>query len=228
MAVLTVPAIIFCSVDNRKRALALVAAGICVLVVMLVDPSFSSLLDDESTAVQYISRGQTADQIKGVSGRAELWEIIWEEYWKSPLIGHGYFVTSEAGEFRAWYMTANFTAHNIYLQILASTGLIGFLLFAAAMVSLATAFWSLLRFDRLARQVAVMLILIAIWYLGWSLLCVSFVGPVRGESVFFFAFVGVGLGQVARFRHSTANAKATSSSIAVSPIGSSNVVQKRG
>jgi O-antigen ligase len=198
MGVITIAVIIFLYNSNQVRALILVGLGLLLITVMLLDPSFGLVLDSDSAGVQYITRGQSSDQLKGVSGRHEMWSKIWNEYKKSVLFGHGYFITSESGAIEVWNMKANHTAHNIYLQILVSTGAIGFVLFLAAISRLVFEFGSLRKFDIQARQVGSMLAFVFVWYLGWSIMCVSFMGPVRSESVFFFTFVGLGLGQLAR------------------------------
>jgi O-antigen ligase len=97
-----------------------------------------------------------------------------------------------------WFIVDNHTAHNILLQILVGTGIIGMVLFLLALGALARAFLSLRHGDRSAREVFAMLVITAVWYLGWSTLCESFMGPVRSESVFFYTFVGLGLGQLSR------------------------------
>jgi O-antigen ligase len=127
-----------------------------------------------------------------------MWTAVWEECKKSPVIGHGYFVTSETGKLKVWYEQANHTAHNVYLQVLVSTGVIGLCLFLTAIARPWLAFQKLRRGDQQAAMVYQMLSFLFIWYFGWSLLCASFMGPVRSESVVFFTFLGIGLGQLAR------------------------------
>lgn len=198
MALLLIPVIVFLYTTQRTRALMLVGAASVALCFVLFDPGFGSLLDSESVGAKYITRGQSADQIKAVSGRAEMWSKIWNEYEKSKIVGHGYFVTSEKGEIEVWYMMANHTAHNIYLQVLVSTGAIGLALFLTAILVPLKRFGTLFFGDSQARKVATMLTFVCIWYLGWSLLSTSFMGPVRSESVFFFTMLGIGAAQLIR------------------------------
>jgi O-antigen ligase len=205
MAVLTVPIVFFWYSGNVTRALVVLGVGLLAIATLLFDPGFGLVTDSDSAGVKYITRGQSGEQLKGMSGRYEMWSKIWNEYRKSPIIGHGYFVTSETGAVEVWYMKANHTAHNIYLQVAVSTGVIGLILFLIAIGRLVCQFLSLFGRDALARQVASMLVFVFIWYLGWSTLCASFMGPVRSESMFFFAFLGLGVGQLARFSSSAAN-----------------------
>ncbi len=199
MAMLTVPVVFFLYSGNATRALVVFAVGALAITTLLVDPGFGLVTDSDSAGVKYITRGQSGDQLKGMSGRSEMWSKIWNEYTKSPIYGHGYFVTSETGALEVWYMKANHTAHNIYLQVAVATGLIGLLLFLTAVARLMWQFLSLFQRDALARQLASMLMFTFVWYLGWSTLSASFMGPVRSESVFFFVLVGLGMGQLARF-----------------------------
>ncbi|MCS7470942.1 O-antigen ligase family protein [Stieleria sp. ICT_E10.1] len=196
MAAVTVGLVLFLYADNLVRAATISLFAVLLLVIVLVDPSFGSVLDSKSSTVQYITRGQSARQLTKVSGREEMWTKVWREYSKSKWIGHGYFITSEEGKLEVWSQKSNHTAHNIYLQILVSTGVIGLLLFLAAISNLVVKFSRLFRGDRSMQNLAVTLAVVAIWYLGWSLLCVSFMGPVRSESVVFFALIGIAMGRL--------------------------------
>ncbi len=196
MAALTVGMVLFFYASNLVRAATISLFAGLLLVIVLVDPSFGSVLDSKSPTVQYITRGQSTRQLTKVSGREEMWTKVWREYTKSKWIGHGYFITSEEGAIEVWSMKANHTAHNIYLQILVSTGVIGLLFFLAAIGNLVVKFSRLVRGDRSMQNLATTLAVFAIWYLGWSLLCVSFMGPVRSESVVFFALIGIAMGRL--------------------------------
>lgn len=207
MAVATIPLIVFFYSNNPRRASMIIGAGTLALLLLVFNPGFGLITDSDATSVQYITRGQTSDQLGSFSGRVEMWSKVWNEYTKSPMMGHGYFVTSEEGELEVWYMKANHTAHNIYLQILVSTGALGMVMFMFALGVPFGKFTTLLRRDRQARQIFEMLCFVVIWYLGWSLFCSSFMGPVRSESVFFFTFLGLGVGQLARFSASELPAK---------------------
>jgi O-antigen ligase len=203
MALITVPTAIFFFSSNRLRALAVLTGGLLALGAMLSDPAFQRFFDADNAGLQYLTRGQSSAQLQGFSGRDEMWQAIGSEFAKAPLRGHGYFVTSAKGELEVWGMTANYTAHNIYLQVLASTGLIGFVLFVLAVVR---PFCEMLRqlprprlqCEAFPNRIAIVLGFVLFWFFGWSLLCSSFMGPVRSESVVFFTCVGIGVGQLQR------------------------------
>lgn len=76
-------------------------------------------------ASAYVQRGQTSEELQQVSGRAELWQAVWQHFLDSPICGHGYFVTSSTGKLDAWEGPSNQDAHNIVLQVLVTTGIVG-------------------------------------------------------------------------------------------------------
>jgi O-antigen ligase len=177
--------------SDRIRGTALLAIGAALLVWISLDPGFEIAGDGLDLVTAYVSRGQTADELKNVSGRSEMWAAIWEQYQTSPILGHGYFVTSSNGKLDVWQGPANQDAHNILLQVLVTTGVIGMIPFAWAMVRMVRAginetdadwFW--------------LMTLTGIWFVGWSQGCVTFLGPIRPESVVFFAVLGVAAGRV--------------------------------
>jgi O-antigen ligase len=179
---------------RQVRGLLIAAIGLVMLVAVLIDPGFELLGKAIQGTSQYVQRGQTSAQLRAVSGRAEMWEAIWKEIAKSPLVGHGYFVTSEAGQFLMWGSRANHDAHHVFLQVLVTTGLIGALLFTWALLV------AVYRLTRLlwrspqgsnTRNLGWLLLILGVWYLGWGQGCTTFVGPIRPESVLFFASLGL-------------------------------------
>lgn len=143
----------------------------------------------------YASRGESTESLTSLTGRTALWYAIGREVQKSPVWGHGYFVTAESGELDVWYGgPAQLTAHNILLQVLVSTGLVGLTLFLAGFL------WPLARVAKALRSeedfhlLGQFLLLFALWYLGWGQLSSSFMGAIQPESVVFFALFGLALG----------------------------------
>lgn len=149
-----------------------------------------------NTTASYAQRGETAEQLTSFTGRTALWEAIWKEYQKSILLGHGYFVTSETGELDVWAGPANRTAHNVLLQVLVSTGLIGTVLFLWALIGPIVKMTTVRRESPDQRTLGAFLLLLGLWYLGWGQLCESFMGPIQPESVIFFSLFGLGLGLI--------------------------------
>jgi len=195
MTIVTIPLCLFLTGDNFRRAWLGLAAGVGILVQMFYDPGFHSFNQNENLGVSYMMRGQSITQLKAFSGREEMWTKVWNEYLKAPFTGHGYFLTSSTGEMEVWEMLANHTAHNIYLQVLSGTGLIGLLLFVVAIGSLLLRFTKLSRGNQESRELFMLLVLVMLWFAGWSLFSASFMGPVRSESVVFYTMLGLGIGQ---------------------------------
>jgi O-antigen ligase len=133
-----------------------------------------------------------------------MWSTVWTSYRQSPWIGHGYFVSSPRGELRVWGNWANWTAHNMALQTLVSTGVIGMGLLAWAVGG---PFVRMPRWRRATlhhQKIAWLLGMIAIWYLIWSLFNESIVGQMTPDSVVFFALLGLAAGHSSSpLQHST-------------------------
>lgn len=161
-------------------------------VCLAIDPGNFALKETLKTAGVAVTQGQTKRQLKSISGRDEMWKTINIQFKKSPIRGHGYFVTSENGQVYVWGQWGNWTAHNAFLQLLATTGIVGALLFGAFILQL------LLKTLRLfstrdpdCLKLAGFTTIIGLWYLGWGLLNSSIFGPTQPESVFFFVVCGL-------------------------------------
>lgn len=132
------------------------------------------------------------------SGRGELWPIVWEEFQKEKLFGHGYMVTSEQGEFFCWHQMANYDAHNQILHVMVSLGLIGLGFFV---VALSIPFRLVLRNIFLVRQnqkkqFARLAMWVIIWMFMWGLLNVSFSGYINSSKLVFFGLLGLVIGRL--------------------------------
>lgn len=184
-------------VSTRARGWAMFAIGAILLLYLFVDPGFDILASGFAGTTEYIQRGQSTAQLSGVSGRVEMWQAIWEQAERSPWIGHGYFVTSSTGKLDVWDGPSNHDAHHVLLQVLVTTGGIGLLLFAWALLrslyGLAVVAWSASgpKDRESRRELAWLLAMLAIWFGGWSQGCVTFLGPIRPESVLFFVLLGL-------------------------------------
>ncbi|MEM6468776.1 MAG: O-antigen ligase family protein [Planctomycetota bacterium] len=198
VAVIALAVFWFTSV-RTKAVLAFLASLFCVVYVA-IDPGFTLLGSTFDRGLEYLTRGQDVSQLKGASGRREMWTAIWAEYRHSPVCGHGYAITSRNGEIEVWNIVANHTAHNLILQILASTGLVGLCLFLFAVGKATVSALQLFRSDRFSRHLAALFALMALWFVGWSFGCVSFIGPLRSESVVFYSLLGLCLGEMERSR----------------------------
>jgi O-antigen ligase len=189
--------IMFCMFAHRW----IVAAVLLVFSVvgtgyLAVDPGLRLAGRVSEVVASYATRGESKELLLSLTGRTELWMAITQSFFESPLVGHGYFVTSRTGAFDVWQGESNHSAHNLLLQVLVSTGLVGCTIFLGAM---AGPMWLVARGlsgEGPQRQLAVFCILLAIWYFGWSLLCESFMGPIQPESVVFFTVLGLAVGNL--------------------------------
>lgn len=80
---------------------------ICMLTAayLTFDSGLDLALGSASATVSFVERGEATD-LSDFSGRREMWQIIWNSFLESPWYGHGYFVSSSAGEIYAWYQWA--------------------------------------------------------------------------------------------------------------------------
>ena len=75
-------------------------------------------------------RGETVGQLKSLNSRAGLWSEAWAAFSRRPLIGQGYFSSREL-----FLETIGLGgAHNAYIEIGLSAGLIGLTLFIAVLI----------------------------------------------------------------------------------------------
>ena len=176
----------------------LILVGTCtVLAVSLaVDPALDGFHAVLATGFQVVSRGDSVETMSTLTGRTELWAKIWESFLVSPIVGHGYFVTSATGDIDVWSGPANRTAHNVVLQALVSTGIVGCALFLWGLWRPIRLFVYAFRASQHVQQVAFFSLLVGIWFLGWGQLSESILGPVRPESVVFFTTLGLAIGSL--------------------------------
>jgi O-antigen ligase len=208
----------------RRVALAagLLACCLGLAVYVIVDPELQSLRQFAYRSVAQFTRGESTESMQSFTGRTALWEAMWESFRESPVVGHGYFVTSRTGQIDVWSGPANRTAHNFFLQVLVTTGLVGFALFLWALMRLIFAVVGAARRTESSDRRGVFVLLLGFWYLGWGQLCESFMGPIQPEAVLFYSLVGFALSLVPSGKSQTTRAAAAqlvaSSGVAV-PLG---------
>lgn len=195
MAVITIGGVMFYFANNRQRASAIFAAAVLAMAFIVIDPGFDGLALTADAGASFVSRGQTADQIQGVSGRSEMWAAVWKEFGDAMVLGHGYFVTSSSGSLNVWNESHNYTAHNLALQILVSTGGVGFVIFSLSLLQVIVSTSVLRLGDPVQRRVWIIAFVFAVWFVGWSQLADAFLGPIRPESILFFSVMGIAIGQ---------------------------------
>lgn len=177
---------------REKVAVAISAIGVAGLVYLLIDPTARAVEKMGTKVTAGLAQGQTGKQLRSISGRSEMWEEIWISYQQSPVRGHGYFVTSRTGKIHVWGEWGNWTAHNVYLQLLVTSGAIGFILFGSHVAMyLFAVFSAAIRKDAFCNRIAVLAIFFAIWFAGWGMLNSSIFGPIQPEAIIFFTISGL-------------------------------------
>jgi O-antigen ligase len=121
-----------------------------------------------------------------------MWEVMWKSFLDSPLIGHGFFVSSASGSLYVWYVDGNWTAHNVVLQALVTTGIVGASLLAYGLWRSFGPFLLSYRSTIEGRCICLLLL----YYSVWAMFNESFLGPVQPESALFFTLIGIAVGSV--------------------------------
>lgn len=169
--------------------------GVVGLLYVAIDPGAEVIEKGARKLGFFVAQGQKQSELKTLSGRTEMWAEMWRSFRDSPWIGHGYFVTSRTGLVYVWGEWANWTAHNAWLQLLVTTGIVGAFLFALFLVQL---IWESIRLsnqrDPASRRYLGFFLVVSLWYLGWGMLNSSIFGPTGPDSVSFFLFAGISIG----------------------------------
>ena len=126
----------------RSRVLAL--ATVVAIVVMVLYTHHYRNDQGRTLAVDTFATEQ-AD--RNVATRLVLWDISWKMFLDHPLLGVGMGDYSREAEKRLAerHVRTTVDSHNIYLQILATRGLVGFIPFVAYWVVLVMTLWKLAR-----------------------------------------------------------------------------------
>ena len=171
-----------------------VVFSLAVAAYLVLDPGLEVAEGSLQSTTAFMQRGESWEQLLSLNGRVELWDIICREIRKSPICGWGYFVTSETGMIVIWsFPGTNMSAHNVVLQVLVSTGVIGVALFACALAVPAIRVLRSASQGPEARALAVFVMLLWTWHFGWGQLCSSFMGPIAPETVVFYSTFGLAL-----------------------------------
>jgi O-antigen ligase len=83
---------------------------------------------------QYIFRGQSEELFTSLSGRTQLWPLVLEKIWQSPLVGHGFYSSQRM----TWGLS---TVDNTYLEVLLGVGIVGLTFFCMAVISVFVDLW---------------------------------------------------------------------------------------
>lgn len=186
----TLAIILFC----RRETLAVLvfACGLIGTSYLMIDPGADVFEKGFDKVGIFVGQGQTRSQLKTLSGRTEMWNVMMNSHQQAPWKGHGYFCTSESGQVYVWYQWGNWTAHNMWLQLLVTTGWIGVAIFSGHLIVLGQSLARVANWTTEApRRFGMFTVMILLWYLGWGLLNESIFGPTGPDSVVFFVTSGL-------------------------------------
>ena len=94
--------------------------------IFLVIVGIGAVFYYKDLLLQYILRGQTSEQLQGMSGRVNMWKIALDYFHMRPILGYGYGV---GGSYVSQYLPGAFKGiqhmHNGFVETLVDTGIIG-------------------------------------------------------------------------------------------------------
>jgi O-antigen ligase len=183
----------------RKIVVVLIALAACagLFGYMMVDPGMKKLNQSMDTTGKYLVRGEDSESIRSGSMRTHMWDRVYQEFQKSPIVGHGYMVTSERGSFIVWGdLEANWTTHDVWLHMLATTGIVGAGLLLWGLLRIVT--WCASSFKGGARdpRTGGLLLLMLIWYNMWMLFDDTLIQAISLTSMDLYTLLGIAVGQL--------------------------------
>lgn len=195
LAVFICAALVIAKGQSFRLAAASVVIAIVGSAYMLFDPGLVLVEEAMGSSVDFFQRGQTTTQLTELSGRDEMWTKMWKSYLGAPIIGHGYFVCSSRGTLYVWYTEQNHTAHNMVLQALVSSGLIGLMIFGVWHLQVVRLYLVSLARKWQTQELSVLAPALFIWCFGWAMLNSFVLGPIRPESAVYATIIGLVVGQ---------------------------------
>lgn len=112
--------------NKAVNALVLGLAGLSLLLVFLSAPDM---------ILSGLSRSGDVEEIATGTGRSQIWAVVLEMIGQKPLFGHGYASSTFILPTDPRLFTVAAHAHNMYLEILFSGGIVAFGLFLAALAA---------------------------------------------------------------------------------------------
>ena len=178
-----------------RRVKTVVAICLCIGLFALFLPYSQAVQHVPDSVMSYMARGQSTDELAGLSGRTEMWSIAWESFLDAPFFGHGYYIMTRTGMFQVWGKLQFQTAHNAYLHVVTGLGLLGTCFLIWGLGALIRPSVVAMR-DR-SRKVELLALLMIAWYCAMGMFELAWFGPVDTAVVIFFVLLGVSAGRPA-------------------------------
>jgi len=176
----------------RRAQTVIVICALCGIFALVVPYSLAVEHVPDSIGA-YMLRGQSAEELAGLSGRTEMWSIAWKSFQDSPIFGHGYYIMTSTGFFQVWGKLQWQTAHNAFLHVVTGLGLMGtFFLFWALASAMRPCIAALRDPGRMVEFLALAMVA---WYCAMGMFELSFFGPVDTAVVIFFVLLGIAAGR---------------------------------
>ena len=145
--------------------------------------------------VVYMGRGQSKQQISGLSGRVSNWSQVVSGLAESPIVGHGYSMATPTG--KMWReedgVFRHYTAHNLLLHVISGTGIIGGILFIWGFYRLFLPAWRSLRRGT-DKRLPFLTILVILFTFMIGIFGDSIVDAIDPTAVAIFVVLGLGIG----------------------------------
>lgn len=109
--------------DAITRIIKYTAIILSIMIVLIIFVNIYEM-DSRNTIVRFLEMFQNDGDIS--NGRFILWEYAWKLFCKSPILGIGWRQYRNEALLN---INQNMEVHNVYLQILTETGVIGFILY---------------------------------------------------------------------------------------------------
>lgn len=109
---------------SGKRGVNILKLLIAVVALYLVYVIF------EKEIFSLIFPGKNQDELQTMTGRTKMWEMFWNGWLKSPILGYGFSIGEKNSSIFGWNedLGGVGSAHNMFLSVLINTGLVGMII----------------------------------------------------------------------------------------------------
>ncbi|MGN8119635.1 O-antigen ligase family protein [Labrys sp. 22185] len=120
--------LLYASWASGNKALKLAVFALAVGIIILI------YLGTGDELLEFLSRSGSPDEITSGTGRSRIWAVVLELWSEQPLLGYGAGSAKYILPKNPLLFTAAAHAHNLFLNVLFSGGLVGLLLFGWGLV----------------------------------------------------------------------------------------------